>query len=208
MPRDKTLSHEKVNRAIHEEFLEKGFEGASVRSIGDRAGMTSAGLYRHYPDKAAMFDSIVEPVVTAIEKWTNDHKKNAYELVENRNPDSDLFAQTSLDLIKDIILPYKVEFRLLLTSSRGTRYENFVNDFVLENQTEMMRMFGYLKSKGFPVKEISEEELHILLSAYLTACFEPVVHGFSDEQIEAHLSTVREFFLPGWRNLMGMQREP
>ena len=205
MPRDKTLSHEKVNRAIREEFLEKGFEGASVRSIGDRAGMTSAGLYRHYPDKAAMFDSIVEPVVTAIEKWTNDHKKNAYELVENRNPDSDLFAQTSLDLIKDIILPNKVEFRLLLTSSRGTKYENFVNDFVIENQTEMMKMFGYLKSKGFPVKEISEEELHILLSAYLTACFEPVVHGFSDEQIEAHLGTVREFFLPGWRNLMGMK---
>ena len=205
MPRDKTLSHEKVNRAIREEFLEKGFEGASVRSIGDRAGMTSAGLYRHYQDKAAMFDSIVEPVVTAIEKWTNDHKKNAYELVENRNPDSDLFAQTSLDLIKDIILPNKVEFRLLLTSSRGTKYENFVNDFVIENQTEMMKMFGYLKSKGFPVKEISEEELHILLSAYLTACFEPVVHGFSDEQIEAHLGTVREFFLPGWRNLMGMK---
>ena len=205
MPRDKTLSHEKVNRAIREEFLEKGFEAASVRSIGDRAGMTSAGLYRHYPDKAAMFDSIVEPVVTAIEKWTNDHKKNAYELVENRNPDSDLFAQTFLDLIKDIILPNKVEFRLLLTSSRGTKYENFVNDFVIENQTEMMKMFGYLKSKGFPVKEISEEELHILLSAYLTACFEPVVHGFSDEQIEAHLGTVREFFLPGWRNLMGMK---
>ena len=205
MPRDKTLSHEKVNRAIREEFLEKGFEGASVRSIGDRAGMTSAGLYRHYPDKAAMFDSIVEPVVTAIEKWTNDHKKNAYELVENRNPDSDLFAQTFLDLIKDIILPNKVEFRLLLTSSRGTKYENFVNDFVIENQTEMMKMFGYLKSKGFPVKEISEEELHILLSAYLTACFEPVVHGFSDEQIETHLGTVREFFLPGWRNLMGMK---
>ena len=205
MPRDKTLSHEKVNRAIREEFLEKGFEGASVRSIGDRAGMTSAGLYRHYPDKAAMFDSIVEPVVTAIEKWTNDHKKNAYELVESRNPDSDLFAQTFLDLIKDIILPNKVEFRLLLTSSRGTKYENFVNDFVIENQTEMMKMFGYLKSKGFPVKEISEEELHILLSAYLTACFEPVVHGFSDEQIEAHLGTVREFFLPGWRNLMGMK---
>ena len=205
MPRDKTLSHEKVNRAIREEFLEKGFEGASVRSIGDRAGMTSAGLYRHYQDKAAMFDSIVEPVVTAIRNWTKDHRKNAFQLVEDRDPDSDLFAETFLDLIRDIIIPNKSEFKLLLTSSRGTKYENFVNDFVIENQTEMMKMFDYLKSKGFPVKEISEEELHILLSAYLTACFEPVVHGFSDEQIETHLSTVREFFLPGWRNLMGMK---
>jgi len=208
MPRDKTVSHEKVNRAIREEFLEKGFEGASVRSIGDRAGMTSAGLYRHYPDKAAMFDSVVKPVIEAIEQWAADHKKNAYEHVENSAGYRYLFAETFLDLIRDIIIPHKVEFRLLLTSSRGTKHENFVNDFVLNNQAEMMKMFAYLKSKGFPVKEVTEEELHILLSAYLTACFEPVVHGFSDEEIESHLSTVRDFFLPGWRNLMGMQREP
>ena len=37
MPRDKTLSHIKVNKAIKEEFLEKGFENASIRSIGARA---------------------------------------------------------------------------------------------------------------------------------------------------------------------------
>jgi len=208
MPRDKTISHEKVNRAIREEFLEKGFEGASVRSIGERAGMTSAGLYRHYRDKAAMFDSIVEPVISAIDLWAADHKKKAYEHVENRTGDSDLFDETFLDLIRDIIIPHKDEFRLLLTSSKGTRYENFVNDFVLSNQAEMMEMFGYLKSKGFPIKQISEEELHILLSAYLTACFEPVIHGFRDEEIEVYLGTVRDFFLPGWRNLMGMQREP
>lgn len=39
MPRDKTESHIKVNIAIREEFMEKGFEGASVRSFGARAGM-------------------------------------------------------------------------------------------------------------------------------------------------------------------------
>ncbi len=51
MPRDKSLSHEKVNKAIKEEFLAKGFEEASIRSIAARAGITSAGLYRHYADK-------------------------------------------------------------------------------------------------------------------------------------------------------------
>ena len=39
MPRDKTLSHIRVNEAIKAEFLEKGFEAASIRSIGARAGM-------------------------------------------------------------------------------------------------------------------------------------------------------------------------
>ena len=71
MPRDKTYSHIKVNEAIKAEFLEKGFEGASIRSIGARAGMTSAGLYRHYKDKEDMFDAMVEPLISDIRKWTN-----------------------------------------------------------------------------------------------------------------------------------------
>jgi len=66
MPRDKSLSHEKVKKAIREEFLEKGYEAASIRSIGARAGMTSAGLYRHYADKEAMYAAVVEPLVAEI----------------------------------------------------------------------------------------------------------------------------------------------
>ena len=73
MPRDKTLSHEKVKKAIKEEFLEKGFEDASIRSIGARAGMTSAGLYRHYADKEAMFNAMVEPLIESIKNWAKKH---------------------------------------------------------------------------------------------------------------------------------------
>ena len=62
MPRDKSLSHEKVKKAIREEFLEKGYEAASIRSIGARAGMTSAGLYWHYADKEAMYAAVVDPL--------------------------------------------------------------------------------------------------------------------------------------------------
>ncbi|MDO4189004.1 MAG: hypothetical protein Q4D29_08420 [Lachnospiraceae bacterium] len=34
MPRDKKLSHQRVLEAAKKEFLEKGFEGASIRTIG------------------------------------------------------------------------------------------------------------------------------------------------------------------------------
>ena len=73
MPRDKSLSHEKVKQAIKEEFLEKGYENASIRSIGARAGMTSAGLYRHYVDKEAMFNAMVDPLIDSIKgtSYTN-----------------------------------------------------------------------------------------------------------------------------------------
>ena len=45
MPRDKTANHIKLMAAASEEFLEYGFEKASMRSIGERCSRknTAAG---------------------------------------------------------------------------------------------------------------------------------------------------------------------
>ena len=205
MPRDKTLSHEKVKKAIKEEFLEKGFEDASIRSIGARAGMTSAGLYRHYADKEAMFNAMVEPLIESIKNWTARHTDKKYSLVDEGVPDDELFGETFVDMIKEIILPRRDEFILLMSRSGGTKYENFIHDYVEENQKEFLEAIRYLKEKGYPAADLSEEELHMLLSAYLTACFEPIIHDYDDAKVEKYLNTVQDFFMPGWLKIMGVK---
>jgi AcrR family transcriptional regulator len=205
MPRDKTLSHEKVKKAIRDEFLEKGYEDASIRSIGARAGMTSAGLYRHYDDKEAMFNAMVEPLVESIKAWTDRHTGRKYDLLDSGTPKEELFGETFIDLIREVILPRRDEFILLMTRSRGTKYENFVHDYVESNQREFLEAIRFLKDKGYPVIDISEEELHMLLSAYLTACFEPIIHDFDNDKIDSFLNTVQEFFMPGWLRIMGIR---
>ncbi len=205
MPRDKSLSHEKVNKAIKEEFLEKGYEDASIRSIGARAGMTSAGLYRHYADKEAMFAAMVEPLVKDVKIWTKRHTSRKYKIVDGGNAREELFGESFFDMIREVILPKRDEFILLMTRSNGTKYENFLHDFVLSNQKEFMEAIGYLKEKGYPVIDINEDELHILLSAYLTACFEPIIHDYDEIKIEKYLTTIQEFFMPGWLKIMGVK---
>lgn len=205
MPRDKSLSHERVKKAIREEFLEKGYEDASVRSIGARAGMTSAGLYRHYADKEAMFAAMVEPLIESIRSWTKRHIEWKFRLVENGTQEEELVGETFVDLIKDVILPRKDEFVLLMSRSAGTKYENFVHDYVVGNQKEFLESIRYLKEKGYPTLDISEEELHMLLSAYLTACFEPIIHDYDDAKVDKYLNTVQEFFMPGWLRIMGVK---
>ncbi len=205
MPRDKSLSHEKVNKAIKEEFLEKGYEDASIRSIGARAGMTSAGLYRHYADKEAMFNAMVEPLIDSIESWTRSHRESKFSIISEGVPEDDLFGETFIDLIREVILPRRDEFILLMSRSNGTKYENFIHDFVVSNQKEFLKAIRYLKEKGYPAKELDEEELHMLLSAYITACFEPIIHNYNDVKIEKYLNTVREFFMPGWLKIMGIK---
>lgn len=203
MPKDKTLSHEKVKKAIREEFLEKGYEGASIRSIGARAGMTSAGLYRHYANKEAMFNAMVEPLVEGIRVWMERHKEKKYQLLSASTAEEKLFGETFIDLVREVILPRREEFRMLLTRSSGTKYENFVHDFVVDNQKAFLDVIRYLKANGYPVIEVSEEELHMLLSAYTTACFEPIIHDYDDITIEKYLNTIHEFFMPGWMKIMG-----
>lgn len=42
------------------EFLEKGFKSASLRSIAQKAGVTTGAIYGYYPDKEALFGALVE----------------------------------------------------------------------------------------------------------------------------------------------------
>ncbi|MBP3754720.1 MAG: TetR/AcrR family transcriptional regulator [Lachnospiraceae bacterium] len=205
MPRDKSLSHEKVKRAIREEFLEKGYDDASIRSIGARAGMTSAGLYRHYPDKEAMYSAMVEPLIESIKAWTKRHTEKKFDMVDGGAKNEDLFGENLIDLIKEVILPRRDEFKLLMTRSSGTKYENFINDYVEENQKKFMEAIRHLKKRGYKTLDVSEEELHMLLSAYLTACFEPIIHDYDDNKIIKYLNTVQQFFMPGWLKIMGVK---
>ena len=204
MPRDKTLSHIKVNKAIKEEFLEKGYEAASIRSIGARAGMTSAGLYRHYADKEAMYAAMVEPLIEEIRTWTRKHTEKKFDLIEAKKGRNDLFGESFIDMIRDVILPRRDEFRLLMTCSSGTKYENFIHEFVQDNQKEFLEAIRFLKDNGYPAIDVDEEELHMLLSAYLTACFEPIIHGVDESKIDKYLNTIQEFFMPGWLRIMGL----
>ena len=205
MPRDKSLSHEKVKRAIREEFLEKGYDDASIRSIGARAGMTSAGLYRHYPDKESMYCAMVEPLIVSIKAWTDRHTARKFDMVDGGAENEDLFGENFIDLIKEVILPRRDEFKLLMTRSSGTKYENFINDYVEENQKKFMEAIRHLKKRGYKTLDVSEEELHMLLSAYLTACFEPIIHDYDDKKIIKYLNTVQQFFMPGWLKIMGIK---
>ena len=88
--------------------------------------------------------------------------------------------------------------------SSGTKYENFIHDFVVLEQKETLQFMEAARKCGVPVRTIDERELHLLLSAYSTALFEVVVHDFTKEEAAHYLTTLRQFFYPGWRTVLGL----
>lgn len=204
MPKDKSDSHVKIIAAAKKEFLEMGFEKASMRSIAGTAGLTSAGLYRHFSDKEDMFSSLVAPVLEELEKVYGELRRSNYESLEKNSLDEMWAEGGEIVRFLDLIYDHFDEFKLLLCCSAGTRYENFAHDFVMLEQRETLAFMEAAKKRGIPVKEIREEELHLLLSAYITAVFEVVVHDFSREDAVHYVTTLQQFFYPGWRAVLGL----
>ena len=202
MPRDKTASHRKVLAAAKDEFMEYGYEKASMRRIGERCGMTAAGLYRHCKDKADLFREIVSPSVRKIDEWLDAHIERSIKSMESGKVD--IRKDSEIDMMRDLIYPNMEEYRLLLTKAQGSPYENFLHDLTQRQQERMLAFLPLLRERGYVPGKIDPKELHLLLSAYTTAMFEPVIHGYSAEDAYRCLKTLEDFFIPAWKSLLGV----
>ncbi len=108
MSRDKTESHKRVLAAAREEFMEYGFENASMRRIGERCGMTAAGLYRHCKDKAGLFEELVTPSIDKINEWLHGHVSRS--IANMRANIVDLNQDSDIDMMRDLSRPWRTVY--------------------------------------------------------------------------------------------------
>ena len=186
MPKDKTASHVRVIAAAREEFLEYGFEKASMRRVGERCGLTAAGLYRHCRDKEDLFDQLAAPALERLNVWMDTHLAKYLSAV--REEESLQWQDSWIDMMREVVYPHVDDYHLILACSSGTKYEHFLHDLTQAAQE----------------KTLDPTELHLLFSAYATALFEPVIHRYPPEEAIRCLETVETFFLPGWKALFGL----
>ncbi len=202
MPRDKSVNHIRIMAAAREEFLEYGFEKASMRGIADRCGLTAAGIYRHCRDKEDLFCQLVMPAEEKLKKWAAEHMLRYEEPI--RKGRKIRWQDSNIDMMRQVVYPDMEDFHLLIAKSKGSRYENFLHDMTEQSQDKFLSYLEELRVSGIRAPDISPQQLHLLLTAYITALFEPVVHNYSYEEAIDALEVLEKFFLPGWKKLMGI----
>lgn len=207
MPRDKTASHEKIVTAAMREFLEKGYEQASMKAVADAVGMTSAALYRHFENKQAMFAALVQPAVDAMEAWKQRHIASSYQVLEQDHPEIMWEVEGDLSdagMVLDLMYQQPETFRLLLCCAAGTPYEKVVHDLIEQSSDQMMLFLQSCKARGLPVRQVQRDEMHMLVSAYFSALIQPIEHGYDKADAKRYLKTMVDFFTPGWRIITGL----
>ena len=68
MTKESMTTLENIHKAAKEEFLEKGFKGASLRNIVKTAGMTTGAFYGYYGSKEELFSALVGSQILS---WEN-----------------------------------------------------------------------------------------------------------------------------------------
>ncbi len=69
--RQPDVTRERLLQAGFKEIYRRGFQGASLDTILDQAGVTKGALYHHFPDKAALGYAVVDEVVRdlLLQRW-------------------------------------------------------------------------------------------------------------------------------------------
>ena len=195
---------EKIQEAAMDEFLDKGFLGASLRQIVKNAGVTTGAFYGYFSSKEALFASIVEPPAKALMGKFMEAQTSFAELPEEQQPEHmGVESSGCVHWMVDYICDHREPVKLLLCKAEGTSYEHFVHNMVEVEVEYTLRYMDVLRRLGREVPELSQSLCHIIASGMFNGIFEIVVHDMPKEQAMRYVDQLRDFYTAGWLKLIG-----
>lgn len=203
MTRDKAAHHGKIIAAAREEFMTFGFTDASMRRIAAAAGMSAAGLYRHFPGKEEMFAALVEPAFQGMMALYRKEEAAQRDAARSGSLTGQWENGSDARLTVSYIYDHLDAFRLLVCKSAGTRYESFLHDFAEVEEKSIHEMLNLMEQNGTKLNSVRPEELHLLITANVNAVFQVVEHGFTREEAIHYADTLDLFFGKAWQAVFG-----
>lgn len=186
------------------EFLEKGFKSASLRNIVKTAGVTTGAFYGYCKSKEELFDVLVsEQYSVFMDMFTATQEKFvALSPVEQKDGMGVISAKKMQEML-EYVYENKDVFKLILTCSEGTKYENMIHNLV-EIEAKVTRQFAKaMESLGHTRYSVDTTLEHIFISGMFSAFFEMIIHDVPYENAKEYLKELAEFHVAGWKKIMG-----
>ena len=182
-------------QSARNEFMDRGFLKADLKTICDNAGVTTGAVYKRYKGKEELFGAVVKDCADILDSFvavrtdmdfsglTDEEVRNTWIMNE----------EALLDLFRTL---WKIrgDFVLLLEKSAGTVFENYGNEFALRMTDAYMEYYLEARKRGLAGIEISKVEMHVLCTSFWNAIYEPFVHKMTWKEIEEHCKVICRFF--------------
>lgn len=200
-------TNEKLKKAIQEagrqEFLQAGFQKSSMRNIAKAAGATTGAVYKYFPDKEALFHSIVSDAAGQLEIKYKELQLRFWDMdIEHQIEGLDKIAVNEQEWLIEYIYDHFDEFKLICCCSAGTAYEQYIDQLV-NIEVESSRLFiEKLQKEQNKVLKIDAELIHMVSNSLFSGIFETVVHDMPREKAREYVASLYIFYEAGWFKLL------
>lgn len=190
------------------EFMEMGYQEASLRVIAAKAETTTGSIYSRFRDKEGLFhalvDGVIDPMLALFERG---HRSFAEKPSGEQRDEVLTYAGDYWEALVDYIYAHWETFRLLSRCQDIGCWEDMINRFV---DIEVKYTYSFLDSTdNDAVKRgrLTPMLAHMLSNAFFSGLFEVVRHDMAKDEAIQYVRQLRRFFVQGWSDLLGMKPE-
>lgn len=203
MSYDYEKTHEEILKSAMKTFSEVGFRNASIRNICKDAGVTNGAFYAHFESKEALFAALVSEKLAVFNETYQDMSDISISSVEDVLKMFES-SYSSIETLIRYVYSEKDVFMLVLKSSGGTSYENFVSDLIDEECRNTMRFLDSCRKFMKNPENISERFIRLGLSMVINATLDAFAEGVSEEENIRETKKASDFCVAGYRQLLGL----
>lgn len=194
--KDHTLD-ERIIEAATTEFLEFGFQGASLRRIAQRANLSTGALYTRYESKDALFCSIVKDILSEISHEFDPLRQGYMNAQETNSVDAVLEAIRQEEKVyQKILLKYYDQCVLFFCQSDGSSLQTDLDQLMAYKAKETVAFLENISKQ-----QVNADGVEMLLSQQFY-CYRAILQKkLSIEKTTACLKMVADFHEAGWKEL-------
>lgn len=187
----------KIIQSATAEFMEYGFQGASLRRIAQNADLSTGALYTRYKNKDALFCSIIENVCSQMGEAFEPMRQIYMEAQQSGSGEAILHAiRQEKQIYFDLIFRYYDECVLLFCRSEGSSVQAKWEQFMEYKTQETVAFLNTIAKEN-----VDFDVIEMLLSEQFY-CYQRILQkGMSKEKAISCLQKVEEFHDAGWREL-------
>lgn len=186
------------------EFMEMGYQEASLRVISAKADTTTGSIYTRFGDKEGLFHALVDDTVSELLAWFRvGQQEFADKSAEDQQSEVFTYRPDLWDQLVDFIYAHWDVFRLLVRCSDIDCYEDMLHEII---EIETQYTYRFIETTGNDAVtsgKLSAMMIHILSNAFYSGLFEIVRHEMPQNDAHQYVRQLRRFFVQGWADLLG-----
>ncbi len=189
---------EKIIECAQKEFLEKGYNDASLRTIAGAAGVSTSTIYTRFNDKKGLFVYLTSPTEELYLYMDNTFKKYFSLSVDEQNEKYEETGDAGCEAILDMIYSNYPAYKLLITRAPGDMFKEYLDRLSAIDVKCTMMFLEENNSRALREGRINEAFAQVLTASFYSAVFQCVERDMSKEEAALYLTEIKEFYRRGW----------